>query len=83
VLERRHSQKELYLDNLSRDKNILTSIVPGFCQDSFLRTNLHMIIHGFMKFAKPVDEHHLQVLPSLSIDNFTYLPGLSATTPNG
>jgi hypothetical protein len=39
-----------------------------------------MIIHGFAlwKFAKPADEHHLQVLPAHSIDNFTYLPGLKS-----
>jgi hypothetical protein len=39
-----------------------------------------MIIHGFAfwKFAKPGDEHHLQVLPTHSIIIFTYLPGLKS-----
>jgi hypothetical protein len=39
-----------------------------------------MIIHGFAfwKFAKPADEHHLQVLPAHFTDNFTYLPGLKS-----
>jgi hypothetical protein len=42
-----------------------------------------MIIHGFAfwEFAKPADEHHLQVLPAHSINNFTRFPGLKSA-PN-
>ena len=39
--------------------------------------HLHMIIHGFAcwKFAKPADEHHLQVLPARASLVLSQLPG--------
>jgi hypothetical protein len=39
-----------------------------------------MIIHGFafMKFAKPVHEHHLQVLPTRASLVLFHLPGLKS-----
>jgi hypothetical protein len=44
-----------------------------------------MIIHGFafIKYAKPVHEHHLQALPSEASLVLPHLPGLKATPPNG